>query len=112
MTIPKDIEAKITYLKTQEGGRSSPVFSGYRGQFYYNDKDWDAPQSFPDVAQAKPGETVRAYLGFLSPQEHFGNIHVGMKFLIREDIRTVATGVVTKIIDLERSAKNVQVKAT
>jgi len=89
---------------SEEGGRSKPAQSNYRPQFYYNGRDWDAPHLYPDVEQAYPGETVRAYIGFLSPQEHLGKIHIGMEFLIREGTRTVGKGVITKIIELEESA--------
>jgi len=41
-----ELEAEIYYLTTEEGGRNSYVVSGYRGQFHYNGKDWDAPQEF------------------------------------------------------------------
>lgn len=107
MEIPKDIEAKITYLTAEEGGRTTPVFSGYRGQFHYDGNDWDAPQTFLNVEQVMPGETVSAHLGFISPSEHVGKVHVGMSFQIREGARIVGTGIVTKIIELEQSAKNV-----
>jgi len=49
---------------------------------------------------------VRAYIAFLSPKEHFGNVHIGMKFLIREGARTVGRGIIKEIIELERSVKN------
>ena len=104
MPIPKDIEAEVYFLTSEEGGRTMPAFDGYRPQFYYNESDWDASHIYPDVEQANPGETIRTYLGFLSPKEHVGRVHVGMKFLIREGARTVAKGVVTKIIELEQSA--------
>ena len=42
---PKDIEAEITFLTSEEGGKKLPVFSGYRPQFYYDGHDWDAVQS-------------------------------------------------------------------
>ena len=106
MSVPNDIEAEIYFLTFEEGGRKSAVFSNYRPQFYYNGHDWDAPQTYPDVEQVNPGDTVRAYLGFLSPKEHFGKIYIGMEFLIREGARTVGKGVITKIKDLEQSAKN------
>jgi len=104
MPVPKDIEAEIYFLTPEEDGRFTPAFTGYRPQFYYNDQGWDASHIYPDVEVANPGETVRAYLGFLSPQEHFGKVHVGMEFLIREGARTVGKGVITKIIELEQSA--------
>jgi len=104
MTIPNDIEAKIYFLTYEEGGRKSPAYQGYRPQFYYDERDWDASQSYPDVEKANPGETVRTYLGFMSPKEHVGKVHVGMEFLIREGAQTVGKGTVTKILELEQSA--------
>ena len=104
MPVPKDIEAEIYFLTAEEGGRSTPAFTGYRPQFFYNNQDWDASHIYPDVEVANPGETVRAYLGFLSPKEHLGEVHVGMEFFIREGARTVGKGVVTRIIELENSA--------
>ena len=104
MPIPKDIEAEIYFLTPEEGGRKIPAFDDYRPQFYYNGNDWDARHIYPDVKQVNPGETVRAYLGFLSPKEHLGKVFVGMEFLIREGSRTVGKGKITKIIELEESA--------
>lgn len=60
-TFAKDIEVEITFLPTEAGGRKGPAFSGYRPQFYYDGHDWDAHQIYPDVEQASPGDTVRAY---------------------------------------------------
>ena len=105
MPIPKDIEAEIYFFTAEEGGRSTPAFTGYRPQFYYNDQDWDAAHIYPDAEVVNPGETVRAYLGFLSPKEHLGKVYVGMEFLIREGVRTVGKGVITQIIELDQSVE-------
>jgi len=104
MNLPRDIEAEIYFLKPSEGGRSTPAFSGYRPQFFYGGRDWDAPHEYPDNEKVNPGETARAYLAFLSPQEHLGKVFVGMEFLVREGTRTVGRGKVTKILELEQSA--------
>ena len=106
MTVPKDIEAEIYFLTKEEGGRSNAVFSGYRGQFYYNEHDWCAFQIYPDVKSVNPGETVRSYLCFTKPKEHLGKVYVGMEFLIREGNQTVGRGIITKIIELEESANH------
>ena len=106
LRIPHDIEAEIYFLTSAEGGRSSPAFDNYRPQFYYDGHDWDAPHLYPDVKQVNPGDTVRAYLGFLSPAEHFGKLYVNMPFQIREGARVVGRGRVTQILELEESAKH------
>jgi translation elongation factor EF-Tu-like GTPase len=78
------IEAEIRFLGTEEGGKKKPARSGYRPQFHYEGHDWDAVHEYPDVDQAAPGQTVRALLSFLSPEEHRGRVHPGMSFEIRE----------------------------
>jgi translation elongation factor EF-Tu-like GTPase len=100
----RDVEVEITYLPTEHGGPSCPVVSGYRPQFYYGAHDWVAQHTYIDREQVQPGDTVRAYLTFLSPQEHLGRLDVGMPFLIREGQRTVGYGRVLRIVDLEQSA--------
>ena len=104
MNRPRDIEAEITFIPTEHGGRRGPVFGGYRPQFYYAGHDWDAPHEYPDVEQVNPGDTVRAFLAFLSPAEHVGKLKPGMAFLIREGQRVVAYGSVTRLLALEESA--------
>jgi elongation factor Tu len=104
MNRPKDIEAEITFIPTEHGGRGRPAFTDYRPQFYYSGQDWDAHHEYPDVEQVNPGDTVRAFLCFLSPDEHVGRLKPGMAFLIREGAKIVAYGSVTRLIDLEASA--------
>jgi elongation factor Tu len=103
----RDIEVEITFLPTAHGGRSGPAFSGYRPQFYYAGHDWDAEHEYPDSESVQPGQTVRAYLTFLSPQEHVGKLHPGKAFLIREGNKTVGYGSVLAILNLESSARHV-----
>lgn len=107
----RDIEAEITYLPTEHGGRNAPLHSGYRGQFYYDGQDWDAPQEFPDVTEVRPGQTVRTYLWMASPKEHLGKLFPGKVFLIREGNKTVGYGVVRALLDLERSAEQATVRS-
>lgn len=102
---PPDIEAEITFVSTEHGGRKTLAFSGYRPQFYYEGHDWDADQEFPDVESVSPGQTVRAFLRFLSPHLHVGRLQPGLEFQVREGTRVVAHGRVTKILHLEESAR-------
>jgi translation elongation factor EF-Tu-like GTPase len=102
--IIQDIEVEMTFLRTEDGGRRSHVFSGYRPQFFYQGEDWDAQHTYIGVERVNPGDTVTAQLMFVSPQNHVGRITVGMKFEIREGSRTVANGQVTKILNLKDNA--------
>lgn len=107
---PPDIEAEIRFLTTEEGGRNTPVRSGYRPQFYYDRHDWDAHQEYPDVEWVHPGETARTLLRFLSPDAHLGRVQVGMEFEVREGARVVGRGRVTEILNLAESAERVRTK--
>ena len=107
---PPDIEAEITFVPTEQGGRKTPAFSGYRPQFYYDSHDWDADQEYPDVESVLPGQTVRALLRFASPDAHVGRVQPGMEFEVREGARVVARGRVTKMLHLEESAQRVRSK--
>jgi elongation factor Tu len=102
--LPKDVEAEITLLPTEHGGRASAVQSNYRAQLYYDGHDWDAVHYYPDVTEVHPGETGRVYLGFLSPDEHVGRLHPGKVFLLREGNRVVGYGKITRLLELESSA--------
>ena len=98
--LPRDIEADIEFLSEANGGRGRPCSAGYRGQFFYDGNDWDAVQEYIDVEEVAPGDRVKAFIAFLSPQKHDGKIYPLMPFLIREGNKTVGFGTVTKIIDL------------
>lgn len=106
MKIPKDIEAVITFLPTEQGGKSRPFRDEYyHPQIHYAGRDWDVRLKFVEISEVAPGDTVRAYLAFLSPQCQLGKIYKDMKFEIREGGRSVGHGEVTDILELESSAK-------
>ena len=107
---PPDIEAEITFVPTEEGGRKAPAFSGYRPQFYFGGLDYDADQEYPDVESVAPGQTARTFLRLLSPDYIVGQVFTGMEFQVREGSRVVARGRVTKILHLEESAERVRSK--
>lgn len=93
-----ELEVEIYYLTTEEGGRKTPVRNGYRGQFYYDDCDWDAKQEFINIEECAPGQSVRAYLKTLSPEYHHGKFFEGKEFEIREGARVVGKGKVLKVL--------------
>jgi len=102
---PPDIEAEITFLTPEEGGRKVPAFSGYRPQFYYDGHHWDARQDYVGVSEVYPGQTVTTELTFANPQYQLGKLYPGKEFLIREGHIVVGRGKVTKILNLENSSK-------
>ncbi|WP_405875075.1 MULTISPECIES: elongation factor Tu [unclassified Streptomyces] len=86
--------ARVYVLSTREGGRSTPVSSGYRPQFYIRTADVVGDVDLGEVALARPGETVTMIveLGREVPLEP------GLGFAIREGGRTVGAGTVTALV--------------
>jgi len=106
------IEAKIRYLPPGEGGRTTGVSSGYRGQFHYEGDDYDGFQLFPDCPNEiiRLGSTVRALVQFRRDQwneVHSNRIEVGMPFEIREGARIVGHGTITRV-DVDESGLEVE----
>lgn len=93
-----ELEVEIYYLTEEEGGRKTPIMNGYRGQFYYNGRDWDASQKFINKEICYPGETVNTSLQTLSPIFHIGQFVIGQSFEIREGARIVGKGKITNIL--------------
>ncbi|MFJ4715212.1 elongation factor Tu [Streptomyces sp. NPDC088785] len=85
--------ARVYVLSAAEGGRSTPVATGYRPQFYLRTADVVGDIDLGGAAVARPGETVTmtVELGRAVPLEP------GLGFAIREGGRTVGAGTVTTV---------------
>ncbi|MGW1391531.1 elongation factor Tu [Streptomyces nigra] len=85
--------AQVYVLSTREGGRSTPLSTGYRPQFYIRTADVVGDVDLGEAAVARPGETVTmtVELGREVPLEP------GLGFAIREGGRTVGAGTVTAV---------------
>ncbi|MFB6934471.1 elongation factor Tu [Streptomyces chartreusis] len=85
--------AQVYVLSAREGGRTTPVVTGYRPQFYIRTADVVGDIDLGDVGVARPGETVTmtVELGREVPLEP------GLGFAIREGGRTVGAGTVTAV---------------
>ncbi|MFF8870115.1 elongation factor Tu [Streptomyces massasporeus] len=85
--------AQVYVLSAREGGRTTPVSSGYRPQFYIRTADVVGVVDLGEVAVARPGDTVAmtVELGREVPLE------AGLGFAIREGGRTVGAGTVTVV---------------
>jgi elongation factor Tu len=85
--------AQVYVLSTREGGRTTPVSTGYRPQFYIRTADVVGDVDLGEAAVARPGDTVTmaVELGRDVPLEP------GLGFAIREGGRTVGAGTVTSV---------------
>jgi elongation factor Tu len=92
----KKFEAKCYILSKDEGGRHTPVFSGYKPQFFIRTTDVTGEMKLADgVEMIMPGDNAEVSINLIQPVA----IEVGSKFAIREGGMTVGAGVVTKILD-------------
>jgi hypothetical protein len=96
-----DLEAEVRFLTMADGGRASPVFSGYRGQLHYDEHDWDAVYAFPERDMVPPGDSTVTRMWLLSPDAHRGKLYPTKSFEVREGRKVVGRGVVTKVIGLQ-----------
>ncbi|MER5542557.1 elongation factor Tu [Streptomyces sp. NPDC002589] len=85
--------AQVYVLSAREGGRTTPVATGYRPQFYIRTADVVGDVDLGPVGVARPGDTVEmsVELGREVPLEP------GLGFAIREGGRTVGAGTVVSI---------------
>ena len=103
MDVRRSFEGEIYVLKADEGGRSKPFFTGYRPQAFIRTADCAVDVTLPEtVEMAMPGDnlTVKMKLNYPLP------ILVGQRFAVREGGKTVAAGVITKL--LEDSAADIK----
>ncbi|MFI7502733.1 elongation factor Tu [Streptomyces sp. NPDC049687] len=86
--------AQVYVLSAREGGRTTPVATGYRPQFYIRTADVVGDVDLGETAVARPGERVvmTVELGREVPLE------AGLGFAVREGGRTVGAGTVTAVL--------------
>ena len=97
--------ATLHLLPAAEGGRRTPVRSGYRPQFYLRTTDVSGVLDLSGgssgsggaavVASAWPGQTVQVAVALGKPVA----LDAGQTFAIREGGRTVGAGTVTALLD-------------
>lgn len=94
--IRRNFEGEIYVLKPDEGGRSKPFFSGYRPQCFIRTADTAVDLTLPkDMAMAMPGDNVTVHMKLNYPLP----VVKGQRFALREGGKTVAAGVITKLLE-------------
>ncbi|MFE5207009.1 elongation factor Tu [Streptomyces sp. NPDC056600] len=93
VTPSRRFTARVRILSAREGGRRTPVSTGYRPQFYIRTADVMGDVDLGETGTARPGESVdmTVELGSDVPLEP------GLGFAVREGGRTVAAGTVTEV---------------
>jgi elongation factor Tu len=90
-----EFKANIYLLKKEEGGRHSPVFTGYRPQVFIRTTDVTGEISLPEgMEMIMPGDNATVTVKLIKPVA----MESGMRFAIREGGLTVGAGAITEII--------------
>lgn len=95
-----DIDAKITFLKAKEGGRTTPVFSGYRPAHLVNGSYLTTGiHHYYDKEKVELGETVLGTITFISPEAFPSCLWVGKRISIQEASHIVGYAEITKVFN-------------
>lgn len=91
--------ASLYVLTKEEGGRHSPFHANYRPQMFISAADVTVSLTFPEGvdqdSQVFPGDNTEMVGELVHPTA----IEVGQRFNVREGGKTVATGLITRIIE-------------
>jgi translation elongation factor EF-Tu-like GTPase len=98
---PPDLVARIDFLPTEQGGRVSPAYSGYRPDHDFGLEGTlnGAAHEYIGQDMAAPGESVRAHLWLLAPEFQAGRLHSGFEFTVQEGSRVVGMAVVQEVLN-------------
>jgi elongation factor Tu len=86
------VQAEIYLLKKEEGGRHSPITSGYRPQFYIGTGDFTGSVKLSSDILL-PGDNASIEIDF----HHSVPVTIGQQFVVREGGITVLSGKITSV---------------
>jgi elongation factor Tu len=86
--------ARVYLLTPEEGGRRTPIVSGYRPQFFLRTTDVVGELDLGEVDLGVPGERLDVTVRLGKPVP----LDPGLGFTIREGGRTVAAGSVAEVL--------------
>jgi len=90
-----EFKAEVLLLKKEEGGRHTPVFTGYRPQVFIRTTDVTGDIKLPEgMEMVMPGDNANVVVTLIKPVA----MEVGQRFAIREGGLTVGAGAITEII--------------
>jgi elongation factor Tu len=96
VTPHKKFKCEVYILTKDEGGRHTPIFKGYRPQFYFRTTDVTGSITLPEGTEMiMPGDNTSFDVELIT------NIAMekGLRFAIREGGRTIGAGTVAEIVE-------------
>jgi elongation factor Tu len=92
----KKFRCEVYILTKEEGGRHTPIFKGYRPQFYFRTTDVTGAITLNDgVEMIMPGDNTSFGVELIAPVA----MEKGLRFAIREGGRTIGAGTVSDILE-------------
>jgi elongation factor Tu len=92
----KKFKCEVYILSKDEGGRHTPIFPGYRPQFYFRTTDVTGDIKLADgVEMVMPGDNTSFDVELITSIA----MEKGLKFAIREGGRTIGAGTVSEIVE-------------
>ncbi len=92
----KKFRCEVYILTKDEGGRHTPIFKGYRPQFYFRTTDVTGAITLNDgVEMIMPGDNTSFGVELITPVA----MEKGLRFAIREGGRTIGAGTVSDILE-------------
>jgi elongation factor Tu len=96
VTPHKKFKCSVYILTKEEGGRHTPIFKGYRPQFYFRTTDVTGDITLNEgVEMLMPGDNTDFSVELITPIA----MEKGLRFAIREGGRTIGAGTVSDILD-------------
>ena len=98
-----DFIAELYYLTSEQGGRSTPVWTGYRPQvkFSFNEMVTSGYQRFLNKDEVNPGDTVDAEITVISTNFLKHKLYPGLEFEFREGSRIIGIGKVLQVLNAD-----------
>jgi elongation factor Tu len=92
----KKFRCEVYILTKDEGGRHTPIFKGYRPQFYFRTTDVTGAITLNEgVEMIMPGDNTSFGVELIAPIA----MEKGLRFAIREGGRTIGAGTVSDIVE-------------
>ncbi len=103
-----DVQAEISFVQTEKGGRQGPALSGYRPAHKVRDDYLTTGlHNYIDKVIVWPGDTVLTDIKFLSPEHYPSCLWVGKNINVQEGNKIVGYAKITRIYNkiLEASSQ-------
>ncbi|MEE2670373.1 MAG: elongation factor Tu [Bdellovibrionota bacterium] len=92
----KKFKCEVYILTKDEGGRHTPIFKGYRPQFYFRTTDVTGAITLPEGTEMlMPGDNASFEVELITSIA----MEKGLRFAIREGGRTIGAGTVAEIVE-------------